>query len=331
MTWKATLDADALREIFDRDIAPTLDTSGPPTLHPTLIFVGAQPGAGKSRSIADVQNDVADATPVIGDDFRAFHPDYWALMRATPLLMPDITAQASGAWVGMAAEHLRQQRRSVILETTMRQHGVVDATARSFRDAGYRIEVRALAVPAAVSLLGTVSRFLGTGAGLNRWTPTRAHDVAYEAMPDTVARLAATHTVDRITVLTRTQQVLFDQELTPASAATIADQARMAIIEGRKPSHMTAREGREWVRACGAAGRSVAGMSDASPDLKATVRRLARDSRPIILATFPRAERVRALAYVDAATTLTRRGPDPNTGPVTGPTPPTPSAGPTLY
>ncbi|MCT1364040.1 zeta toxin family protein [Microbacterium sp. p3-SID337] len=49
----------------------------------------------------------------------------------------------------------------MILETTMRQLGVVDATIRAFRDSGYRVEVRALAVSGAVSLLGAVSRFLG--------------------------------------------------------------------------------------------------------------------------------------------------------------------------
>lgn len=154
MSWRDDLSADELREIFDRKIAPTLTAGGAAELHPSVVFVGAQPGAGKSRAIADVHSEHPGAVPVIGDDFRAFHPDYRALMRTEPLAMPHVTAQASGAWVGMAADYLRAERRSVILETTMRQLPVVESTAAAFRTQGYRVEAHVLAVPGAVSALG---------------------------------------------------------------------------------------------------------------------------------------------------------------------------------
>lgn len=188
MSWRDDLSADELREIFDRKIAPTLTAGGAAELHPSVVFVGAQPGAGKSRAIADVHSEHPGAVPVIGDDFRAFHPDYRALMRTEPLAMPHVTAQASGAWVGMAADYLRAERRSVILETTMRQLPVVESTAAAFRAQGYRVEAHVLAVPGAVSALGTVSRYLGEAAGndQNRWTPSAAHEAAYEAVPVTV-------------------------------------------------------------------------------------------------------------------------------------------------
>ena len=184
MSWRDDLSADELREIFDRKIAPTLTAGGAAELHPSVVFVGAQPGAGKSRAIADVHGEQPAAVPVIGDDLRAFHPDYDALMRTDPLTMPHVTAQASGAWVGMAADYLRAERRSVILETTMRQLPVVESTAAAFRAQGYRVEAHVLAVPGAVSALGTVSRYLGEAAGndQNRWTPSAAHEAAYEAI-----------------------------------------------------------------------------------------------------------------------------------------------------
>ncbi|KQZ23339.1 hypothetical protein ASD43_02400 [Microbacterium sp. Root553] len=114
-------------------------------------------------------------------------------MRTDPLAMPHVTAQASGAWVGMAADYLRAERRSVILETTMRQLPVVESTAATFRTQGYRVEAHVLAVPGAVSALGTVSRYLGEAAGndQNRWTPSAAHEAAYEAMPVTAEQLVA--------------------------------------------------------------------------------------------------------------------------------------------
>ena len=68
MSWRDDLSADELREIFDRDIAPTLTAGGAAELHPSVVFVGAQPGAGKSRAIADVHGEQPAAVPVIGDD-----------------------------------------------------------------------------------------------------------------------------------------------------------------------------------------------------------------------------------------------------------------------
>lgn len=100
MSWQDNLSADELREIFDRKIAPTLTAGGAAELHRSVAFVGAQPAAGKSRAIADVHAEHSAAVPVIGDDFRAFHPEYRALMRTDPLATPHVTAQASGAWVG---------------------------------------------------------------------------------------------------------------------------------------------------------------------------------------------------------------------------------------
>ena len=302
MSWRDDLSPDELREIFDRQIAPTLTISGSAELHPHLVLVGAQPGAGKSRAIADVQADHPTAVPVIGDDFRAFHPDYRALMRTDPLAMPHITAQASGAWVGMAADYLRAERRSVILETTMRQLPVVEATAASFRSQEYRIEARVLAVPGAVSALGTVSRYLGAAAGKdqNRWTPSTAHEAAYEAMPATVEQLIARGLVDRITVTTRAQGVLYDCTVTPDVAQTAAADARWAIEAGRSASAMTGREGHAWVREFIVAAARVSNLPHVAEDLHETMRRLAAASSEIIQHTHEPASRAAARESIAA-------------------------------
>lgn len=93
------LDDAQLREIFDRVIRPVIDNLGAPSpagSGPLAVFVGGQPGAGKSRAISRVKEKRPEITEVIGDDFRNFHPDYGRLMEETPLEMPGATAQASG-------------------------------------------------------------------------------------------------------------------------------------------------------------------------------------------------------------------------------------------
>lgn len=304
MTWRNDLSAAELREIFDRQIAPTLTAATTAELHPTVVFVGAQPGAGKSRAIADVHGEHPTATRVIGDDFRAFHPDYRALMRSEPLSMPDVTAQAAGAWVGMAADHLRTARRSVILETTMRQLPVVEATALAFRAQGYRVEAYALAVPGAVSALGTVSRYLGADAGndQNRWTPSAAHEAAYEAMPATVEQLVGRGVVDRVTIATRSQGVLYDREVSADVARTVGTEARQAIDAGRRPATMTQREGQQWVREFVASSARIARLPVVAEDLQTTMQRLARAAPAIIRHTHGSNTRAAAREAVEAAT-----------------------------
>jgi hypothetical protein len=300
------------------------------------VFVGAQPGAGKTQSKQEVLTTHPDAVQVIGDDFRPYHPDYRDLMRSAPLEMPDVTAQASGAWVEMSIAYLQERRRSVLLETTMRQSTVVESTARAFRVAGYGIEVRALAVPGAVSRLGTVTRYLGDGSARTRWTPTEAHDTAFDAMPGTLEKLVSEELADRVLVTTRSGRVLLDRRISAASAAHAAADARRAVELGRSPRELSAAEGHDWVRMYLRAAAMSAPIVRQEPELLRTMRRLARAAGPIIRATHEPRQRQDALARVQtaaahvAAAAPRRRPANTDTGPITGPTGAGPGREPTL-
>ena len=61
--------ADALADLF----------ASPPGPSPTLLSVGAQPGAGKTRAIASTRRMFYpdhDFVEILGDDLRQYHPDY---------------------------------------------------------------------------------------------------------------------------------------------------------------------------------------------------------------------------------------------------------------
>ncbi len=73
--------------------------------------------------------------------------------------MPAATAQASGQWIGMAADYLRAQRSDVLIETTLRSPEAMVQTISAFRQAGYVVELRVVAVPQEVSRLSTVERY----------------------------------------------------------------------------------------------------------------------------------------------------------------------------
>lgn len=98
----------------------------------------------------------------------------------------------------------------------------------------------------AVSALGTVIRYLGQTAGndQNRWTPSAARG----RLRDNARYRGARDLVDRITVATPAQGILYARAVTADLAPTASADAQRAIEAGRAASAMTSRKGeRGWV------------------------------------------------------------------------------------
>lgn len=271
-----------LAEIFDRSIRDRLVTESH-AQDPTLVLVGGQPGAGKTRVVALAERSHDGAIAVVGDDFRQFHPDYARLMREDPLRMPEVTAQAAGAWARMSSGFLRERRASVVFETTFRQPDAVVATAKEFREAGYRVEVRALAVPEAVSRLGVLSRYAEQvrDQGAGRWTPQEFHDVAAEQMPRSLERVIAEGHVDRVLVVDRAGRTLYASDIDAAQAsspdARDGAEARSAVDAGQRLETLDQGGARGWLGALDRDANCVLDRADLGSDVLATIDDLRRD------------------------------------------------------
>ena len=188
------LSPDVLRDRFNSRILPQLTTA--PSAAPTAIVLGAQPGAGKTVALDHLLR--AHPEPVVAlfaDDFRAAHPAYESLMATQPQNMPAATSQASGAWLHMAIEHGITNRWNIAWETTFRSTEALAADLTTAVEAGYRVEVTALAVPRAESLLRTVERCINQGPA-GRVVHVEDHDAPYHQAPRTLTRLAEINNVD---------------------------------------------------------------------------------------------------------------------------------------
>ena len=108
-----------------------------------------------------MQSALPGAVVVNGDDLRRFHPAYEQTMSDDPFRMPEVTATAAGAWVGMSTEYLRGVGASAIVETTLRNEAMLRAEFEAFRVAGFETELRVVAVPLPVSRAGTVAPWAG--------------------------------------------------------------------------------------------------------------------------------------------------------------------------
>jgi UDP-N-acetylglucosamine kinase len=170
---------------------------------------------------------------IVGDDLRGFHPAYEDLMDAAPASMPDATAQASGAWVRMAIDYALEHRISVAVEGTFRRPELTLGEAERFHAAGFHTHLVALSVPAAVSRLSTLARYVTDHreSGHARWTPLDAHDAGYAGTPRTVAAAEVSPAIDRISVYNRAGVASFDRSRSDgplSGAASAVEIGRMA-------------------------------------------------------------------------------------------------------
>lgn len=114
------------------DIMPFVFRRAKAQLHPTTVFIGGQPAAGKTSGQELARNLHQDITPIVGDDYRQYHPDYKRLLEENPLHMPEVTAELAGVWTGMCVKHADEYGYPIIIEGTWRNPAtVLDEAGRS--------------------------------------------------------------------------------------------------------------------------------------------------------------------------------------------------------
>lgn len=203
-----------VKGIWRDDIRPIIDAAERSD-DPCTVFVGGQPGAGKTRATRLVRiSGLHDGSllPVNGDDLRQYHPDYNRLCDEDPLAMPERTAKASAAWIRMTMEYVDENRIPAIVEGTWRNAATVLDEAANAKRAGRSTHAVVLAVPPVLSRIAILERYYrDRSAGLPaRWTPASAHENAVANLPATVRAVATSPLIDRFTVISRDGEVLFD-------------------------------------------------------------------------------------------------------------------------
>lgn len=231
--------------IFETTIKPSLFFEASSVSTPVAVLFGGQPGSGKSPAIVAARqefNDAGGAVEIIGDDLRPYHPAYAKLLRQDDQTAATYTAVDAGLWVEKAIAYAKAERFNVIIEGTMRDPNVVAGTAKSLRDAGYKIDARALAVPYHLSELGIMQRYEAQKAdrGAGRMTAPEAHQAAYAGMLTSLNRIERERLVDRLTIYRRGNEVLYFNELRGGDWATDPQAAEVVRRERDRP--MTLKE-----------------------------------------------------------------------------------------
>lgn len=210
------LSAEEHRWVFDELIVPSYLGGIIPRDVPQVVYVLAQPGAGKTAVATMVKRAMRPGTTrLVGDDFKISHPDYFQLLRDDPRNAGAAIRHDYRAWFTEAEAYVRAARGDVLIEGAPGSVEEFLASALPFVAAGYPpVELVVPAVRAADSRLGTALRYaraLQIG-GHGRFTSRSGHDTCVRALAD-VVELAQSHpAVGAVTVLRRDGEALVRQE-----------------------------------------------------------------------------------------------------------------------
>ncbi|MDY0907857.1 zeta toxin family protein [Microbacterium sp. CFBP9034] len=205
-------DDAALRTVFERTIAPSVFPEQASDDDPTLTLVVGQPGSGSGRAARGLLAEHPGSAILSADGLRAFHPHYIELSRSRSNEATQIFAEATAAWLRDGLAYARANRRPLLLEGSFQSAQVASATAELFRREGYRAHLAVVGVPRAVSLLSEASRYLlaDLAGRATRFSDRAAHDAAFEVTRALVAELEGEASVDRLTVVGRSGEWVFD-------------------------------------------------------------------------------------------------------------------------
>lgn len=184
---------------------------------PRLILLGGQPGAGKTAVLSASQHELAQSGPtirIVGDDLRSYHPEHLAFQRQDPETASRYTQMDAGLWTEKLLAAATERQVNVVFETTMRTPENVTRVIGTARDAGYEVQVRAVAVNPRLSWQGAHHRFeemLHAGQG-PRIPPQTVHDAAVDGLRVSLEKLEGENLVDRVQLRTRGGAIIYDNE-----------------------------------------------------------------------------------------------------------------------
>ncbi|KAI8209876.1 hypothetical protein K4K54_006205 [Colletotrichum sp. SAR 10_86] len=219
------------KEIFQTQILPA-DLPATLTPHPTrarplAVLIVGQTGAGKTRTapaVLSAMNRINPPAHFIADVYKAHHPSYLTLISSpNPAHASPATGPDARKWLAMAAAEAISRKLDVLLESACRHPDDFRDLAMMFGEAGYRVEVVVMAVPAALSRLGILHRFYerlpeaGSGNLPIRLTPVKIHDDSYAGLMSVAEWIDEVDYIDRVLVVRRGNLVACSDDKTETS------------------------------------------------------------------------------------------------------------------
>lgn len=236
-------------ELHDKIFKRAIETEMLATTRPlenneqlTAVFLGGQPGSGKGSLARQTMAELApEKTVQIDiDKLREFHPSYlaWQTDAKTEKIAADLTQPDAGAWGRSLLESAIENKRNIVLDSTLGNTKGTEKQIGMLQDAGYQIIVRVLAVQPEVSHLGVLKRFEdGKQENAPRWVPPKIEKSAFDNLPKTLLAIEQKQAENHahIQVYDRDKTKLFDNINKSEQSSKLTSGVEALSVERQRP------------------------------------------------------------------------------------------------
>ncbi|WP_267523181.1 zeta toxin family protein [Campylobacter sp. MG1] len=178
-----------------------------PVNNPKAFVLGGQPGAGKSKLIKLIEQELNSNVIVInGDDYRKYHPDYANLQATYGKDSPKHTATFAGMITEMILDKAIKNKLNVVIEGTFRTATTPIKTLQLFKDNGYNTNVLIQTCHKDISWKSCLERYekmLETNPAEARFTDKAHHDIVVDNLANNIKEVQKSGLVDNIKIYSR--------------------------------------------------------------------------------------------------------------------------------
>jgi UDP-N-acetylglucosamine kinase len=186
---------------------------------PRVVFLGGQPGCGKSTVARSCEAifEGEGCVHVDVDRVRALHPVYLPMVMnpTTEIEAPTAVQKDCSLWAGMLLSSAAQNQRNVLVDGTMRVPEQVRASAALMREHGYAMEARIMAVHEKASEVSLLQRFEHEKQimGFGRTIPFEFHKKAADGIVDTVRAIEVEKLFDTLVIFDRSGNTIYENRV----------------------------------------------------------------------------------------------------------------------
>ncbi len=230
------LSASERQEYFEEAIQLSLGGVIPSSGRKKATILAGQPGSGKtglSAKAIETAQETGGAVVVDIDELRKSHEHYLPLMRADDKTAAEKTHEDASAAAEAVRKAAIEQGLDLIIDGTLKTPDKAERLVQELVDAGYEVEVIALAVPPEASWQGVLDRYQRDkrADGYGRWVPRGIHDAAVEGMVRSLERIEQQGKVSFLKIVDRSGNVIHyaSQPKALAAAGIGAEQGQSEI------------------------------------------------------------------------------------------------------
>lgn len=204
-----------------------------PVEEPIAIFIGGQPGCGKTAMSMNLKNEIQNAVEIGIDNYRMYHPryleieqvirDFWKDKKQTPNNTPgndiaDFTHYFAGAMTDRLMQMGSSKGYNLLLEWGMRSPEGPLKSMKEFKERGYNNVVLFVIAHKDISYEACKLRaeIMQNSSRIIRKVPKNFHDLCIETLPSSINTIYEDgyeeEIIDYMALVTRYNEVIWDDK-----------------------------------------------------------------------------------------------------------------------